>query len=190
MTIGQFNLKGNTTMAIIKDVSIFFAKLNPEKPNARFDQENPTWELQIRTSDKKVAAEWKAMNLRVTTGEDQDGKLVYRANLKKKSKKRDGTDNLPVTLVNGSLEQINPDTLGNGSKGNVRVYQYPYNVAGKEGIATMLMAVQITELFEFTPKPREDDFAMVETKVVKVADNQEVGKDEFVSSDLEDEIIF
>jgi hypothetical protein len=31
---------------------------------------------------------------------------------------------------------------------------------------------------------------MVETKVVKVADNQEVGKDEFVSSDLEDEIIF
>jgi hypothetical protein len=190
MTIGQFNLKGNTTMAIIKDVSIFFAKLNPEKPNARFDHENPTWEIQIRTSDKKVAAEWKAMNLRVTTGEDQDGKLVYRANLKKKSKKRDGTDNLPVTLVNGSLEQINPDTLGNGSKGNVRVYQYPYNVAGKEGIATMLMAVQITELFEFTPKPREDDFAMVETKVVKVADNQEVGKDEFVSSDLEDEIIF
>lgn len=163
-------------MAILKNVELFFAKLEPKRPNDRFDSENPTWEVQIRTNDKAQAKEWKNMNINVRPDENDDG-VFYKATLKKKSKKRDGSDNNPVTLVNGSLEPIDPNTLGNGSKANVRVYQYEYNVGGKEGIATMLMAVQVTELREYTPKPREDDFEMVETKVIKVADNQDVDDD-------------
>jgi len=163
-------------MAILKNVELFFAKLDPKRPNDRFDSENPTWEVQIRTNDKAQAKEWKNMNINVRPDENDDG-VFYKATLKKKSKKRDGSDNNPVTLVNGSLEPIDPNTLGNGSKANVRVYQYEYNVGGKEGIATMLMAVQVTELREYTPKPREDDFEMVETKVIKVADNQDVDDD-------------
>lgn len=169
-------------MAILKNVEMYFAKLDPAKPNARFDQNNPTWETQIRTKDKAQAKSWKDMNIRVVPDENDDG-VFYRANLKKKSKKRDGTDQNPVTVVNGSLEPIDVNTIGNGSVANVRVYQYDYNVGGKEGVATMLMAVQVTKLLEYTPKPREDDFAMVETEVVKVSENQEVDAESFNAGD-------
>ena len=53
------------------------------------------------------------------------------------------------------------------------------------------MAVQVTTLKEYTPKPREDDFEMVEMEIVKVADNQVVDQDQFVAADeLDDELTF
>ena len=156
-------------MAILKNVELFYSKLNPKKPNATFNAENPTWEVQIRTRDKKQQAEWKALNINVKTDEDENGKVFYKATLKKKSKKKDGSDNGPVSVVSGSLEKIDPDKIGNGSLANVRVFQYDYEVAGKKGIATMLMAVQVTKLNEYIPKPREDEFTMEEFEVNSVA---------------------
>lgn len=172
-------------MAMLKNVELFFAKLNPSKPNARFDKENPTWEVQIRTRDKSQAKSWKDMSLNVKT-DDDDGGIFYKATLKKKSKKRDGTPQKPVDLVGGDLSQLDPDKLGNGSVGNVRIYQYDYDVAGKKGVATMLMGIQVTKYKEYEPKPREDDFEMMDMEVIKVADNQDID----YNDDLDDEISF
>ena len=173
-------------MAILKNVELFFAKLDESKPNARFDANNPTWEVQIRTRDKKQAKEWKDLNVNVKTDDDDNG-VFYTATLKKKTKKASGEPQNPVNLVGGDLSPIDPNTLGNGSIGNVRIYQYNYEVGGRKGIASMLMAVQVTTLKEYTPKPREDDFEMTEMEVIKVADNQSVDEDQFASKDeLED----
>jgi len=169
-------------MAILKNVELFFAKLDPKRPSSTFNKENPTWEVQIRTRDKAVAKSWKELKLNVKPDEDDDG-VYYKVNLKKKSKKRDGSDQNPVSLVSGSLEPIDPNKLGNGSVGNVRIFQYEYNVNNKQGIASMLMAIQVTELREYTPKPREDEFEMTETKVVKLDENQEVDDDMLVGED-------
>jgi len=176
-------------MAILNNVELFFAKLDPKKPNATFDANNPTWEVQIRTRDKKVAKEWKDLNINVKTDDDDDG-VFYKANLKKKTKKANGEPQNPVKLLGGDLSDINPNTLGNGSIGNVRIYQYKYNVGGREGIASMLMAVQITTLKEYTPKPREDDFEMTEMTVVKVADNQDLSEEVEDNKQLDDELTF
>jgi len=171
-------------MAILKNVELYFAKLNPAKPNDRFDKENPTWEVQVRTRDKAQAKEWKDLNINVKPDEDDQG-IFYKATLKKRSKKRSGEDQNPVSLVAGDLSAIDPDKLGNGSIGNVRIYQYDYNIAGREGIASMLMAVQVTTYKEYEPKPREDDFEMVDMKVVKVADNQKIDMEEVSEDDLD-----
>lgn len=171
-------------MAILKNVELYFAKLNPKKPNDRFDKENPTWEVQIRTRDKAQAKEWKDLSINVKPDEDDAG-IFYKATLKKRSKKRNGEEQNPVSLVGGDLSPIDPDKLGNGSVGNVRVYQYDYNIGGREGIATMLMAVQVTTYKEYEPKPREDDFEMTNMKVVKVADNQQIDTDDMVDDDLD-----
>ena len=56
---------------------------------------------------------------------------------------------------------------------------------GREGIATMLMAVQVTTYKEYEPKPREDDFEMTDMKVVKVADNQKIDAEDMVDDDLD-----
>ena len=162
-------------MAILKNVELYFAKLDPKRPNATFNTENPTWEVQIRTKDKKQAAEWKALNISVKPDEDSDGKIFYKATLKKKSKKKDKSSgelvaNEPVQVVSGSLEKIDPSKIGNGSIANVRLFQYEYEMAGKKGIASMLMAVQITKLNEYIPKPREDDFEMTDFEVNTVAE--------------------
>ena len=50
-------------MAILKNVELFYPRLDPKKPNSKFNKENPTWEVQIRTRDKKVKAEWVKLNL-------------------------------------------------------------------------------------------------------------------------------
>jgi len=162
-------------MAILKNVELFFAKLDPKRPNATFNTENPTWEVQIRTKDKKQAAEWKALNISVKPDEDSEGKIFYKATLKKKSKKKDKSSgelvaNEPVQVVSGSLEKIDPAKVGNGSIANIRLFQYEYEMAGKKGIASMLMAVQITKLNEYIPKPREDDFEMTDFEVNSVAE--------------------
>jgi len=170
-------------MAILKNVELYFAKLNPNKPNDRFDKENPTWEVQVRTRNKAQAKEWKDLSINVKPDEDDKG-IFYKATLKKRSKKRNGEDQNPVSLVAGDLSAIDPDKLGNGSIGNVRIYQYDYNIAGREGVASMLMAVQITTYKEYEPKPREDDFEMVDMKVVKVADNQKIDVEEELEDDL------
>jgi hypothetical protein len=162
-------------MAILKNCELFYPRLDPKKPNARFNKDNPTWEVQIRTKDKKVKAEWVKQNLRVKTNDADDG-VFYSVTLRKKTKKADGSANEPVKVVNGSLENIDPMSIGNGSVGNVRVFQYEYGEEKK--IATMLMAIQITKLNEYIPKPSEDEFEMTETQVVKISDNNDDSDDE------------
>jgi hypothetical protein len=155
-------------MAILKNVELFYPRLDPKKPNARFNKEQPTWEVQIRTRDKKVKNEWAALNLKPKTVEDDDGKVFYSVTLRKKSKKKDGEVNQPVKVIDGGLNDINPMSIGNGSIGNVRIFQYEYGDEKK--IASMLMAVQITKLNEYIPKPSDDEFEMTETEIVRVAD--------------------
>ena len=166
---------------IIKNVELWFAKLDPKFPNKAFNPENPTWEVQIRTRDKKYVQELKAKNINFTADENDDG-IFYRCNLKKKQFKKDGSENTPVKVVDGQLEEVDPRTIGNGSKANVRVFQYEYETgtgkAKKQGVASMLMAIQITELFEYIPKPREDDFEMTDTVVHRVGSLQDHDEDE------------
>ena len=157
-------------MAILKNVELFYPRLDPKKPNAKFNKEQPTWEVQIRTRDKKVKAEWTALNLKPKTVEDDDGKVFYSVTLRKKSKKKDGEANQPVKVIDGGLNDINPMSIGNGSVGNVRIFQYEYGDEGK--IASMLMAVQITKLNEYIPKASDDEFEMTETEIIRVADSE------------------
>jgi len=163
-------------MAILKNVELFYPRLDPKKPNAKFNKEQPTWEVQIRTRDKKVKAEWAALNLKPKTVEDNDGKVFYSVTLRKKSKKKDGEVNQPVKVIDGGLNDLNPMSIGNGSIGNVRIFQYEYGDEGK--IASMLMAVQITKLNEYIPKASDDDFEMTETEIVRVADADGGGDDD------------
>jgi hypothetical protein len=181
-------IMANNTV-ILSNVELFFAKLDPANPNSRFDKENPTWEVQIRTKDKAVAKGWKENNLRVTPDENDDG-VFYRANLKKKSKKRDGTDMAPVNVVAGDLSPVDPATIGNGSVANLSVFQYDYNMNGKDGVASMLMGVQITTLNEYKPRPNQGGFAPTEFTVNKVADNQEVDADMVANDAPDDDLDF
>ncbi len=154
-------------MAIIKDCEIWFAKLNPQKPNDKFNKENPTWECQIRTHDKAVKKSWEELGLPVKAVVPDEGAPYFRVNLRKKSTKEDGEPASPIKVVNGQLEDIDPDSIGNGSVGNVRIFQYQYRrEGGGKGVASVLMGVQVTKHIVFKLKPRTDDFSETSTEVI------------------------
>ena len=160
-------------MAIINNAELWWARLDPARPNDKFDKDQPTWEVQIRTKDREEATRWKKdLNLNVKSDE-HDGEAFFKVTLKKKSKKRDGAAVDPVKVVDSQLNDIDPNTIGHGSTGNVRVYQYDYDVGGNQGIASMLMAIQITKLIKYDPSPREDTFELLDdpTEVITSSDS-------------------
>lgn len=161
-------------MAIIRDCEIWFAKLDPKRPNAKFNKKNPTWECQIRTISKEVKKQWEAMNLAVKAVVPDEGAPYFRVNLRKKSIKEDGEAASPVKVVNGHLEEIDPNTVGNGSVGNLRIFQYEYpKEGGGKGIASVLMGVQVTKHIVYKPKPRDDDFDMTDTETIDNDDGED-----------------
>jgi hypothetical protein len=159
-------------MAILKNVQMYWVKCDPDRPNAKMDKDKPQWEVQIRTKDKNQAAEWKANHIKVTLVEGDDG-VYYRANLKKKAKKKDGTPNTAPEFVNGKREYVDPNTVGNGSIGNIRIFSYEYPSAAGPKMTSMLMGVQVTTLNEYVPKKRDDEWDEVETVVNKAGGMQD-----------------
>lgn len=161
-------------MAIIKNAELWFAKLDPKRPSAKFNKKNPTWELQIRTQDKAVKKAWEELGLAVKAVVPDEGAPYFRVNLRKKSIKEDGDAASPIKVVNGHLEDVDPNSIGNGSVGNVRIFQYEYpKEGGGKGIASVLMGVQVTKHVVYKPKPRDDDFDMTDTEVVEEAEGDE-----------------
>lgn len=154
-------------MPIINDCEIWYAKVDPEHPNDKFNVERPTWECQIRTSSKEKKKEWEALNLPVKAIVPDEGEPYFRVNLRKRSIKEDGEPASPVNVVNGALEPIDGNTIGNGSVGNIRIFQYEYpSKTGGKGVASVLMGIQITKHILFKQKPRSEPFNISETQVI------------------------
>lgn len=134
-------------MTVLKNVELFWGKLDPKNPVSPFGE--PVWEQQIRTRNKDQAKEWKEANLNVKTNEDDEG-IYYSVNLKKRAVfGKTGEPTKPVPVVDGQLMPLDPTTVGNGSVGNVQLVQKPYDVGGRKGISTELKAIQVVKLVEY-----------------------------------------
>ena len=175
-------------MPILKNAEMWFANLDPKYPNARYNKQNPTWELQLRTTSKEQMDEWKeiglAPKLMVYKDGDQegepilsaDGKKQWRVNLRKRSLDSKGEPAKPVVVVNGSLEEIDGATIGNGSIGNIRIYQYEYEQDKETKLASVLMSVQVTKYIKYERQGNpEEQFTMEETEVVEYQKPEETG---------------
>ena len=178
-------------MALLKKCPLFFVRLVPDRPNKKYNRDNPTWEVQIRTEDVKQKKEWESQGVKLKAVVPEDGSPPYwKTTLKKKILKKDGTPNEPVTVKAGNLTtQIDPDTIGNGSIGNVRVFQYDYpGRDGKAGgTANVLMEVQLTKLKKYTRKVRDDDFEEEDMEIVEEEEEDEEEGEDNSSDDSEEE---
>lgn len=157
---------------ILNNCIFFYPKLIPEYPNRDFDKERPSWELQIRTYDKEQKKIWEDANLTVTAViPDEEGELPYwRANLRKRSVGSDGSEKAPVEVIDGHKQPVNPATIGNGSVGNVRLFQYEYEGKSKSGVASVLMSVQITKhIVYINTRNPDEEFDEVQTEVITPA---------------------
>ena len=130
---------------LISDVELHWARL--DQPIDNPFGEGKLWEVQISTTNKDKAAELKSAGFNV---KERDGQ--FTVSLKRNATRRDGSDNEPVRLVDAQKQPVaQRGSIGNGSKGNVIVYQMPYENKFGKGVSNILSAVQVTELVEFVP---------------------------------------
>lgn len=156
-------------MAILKNIEGHWFKLDPARPD-KYDPAKPTWNFQARTTSKDQANEWRANHLTVKAvredPEDEESKILYwKAQIGKKTKNQDGKEAAPVSIVS-SKGDIDPNTLGNGSIVNVRLFQYEYEFQGKKGIANSLQSIQLVKHIVYTAQPGEDFEDEVETETI------------------------
>ena len=129
----------------IDNVELNWAKL--ARPVNPFGTEQ--WELQIATKDKAIAENWAANHF--TVKNDKVDPEKFTVSLKRKAVKADGSANGPVKVVDAQAQPFaDVSTIGNGSTGNVVVYQYAYETAGRSGIASSLTAIQVLDLKEYS----------------------------------------
>ena len=130
---------------LIKNVEINYLKADPKEPASPFG--TLQWECQVVVDADRAAELADFGNVRPL----KDDPTKVSVNLKRKALKRDGSPNEPVRVVDSSKQPIdNVKQVGNGSKGNVIVYRFEYNTAGRSGISTILTAIQITDLVKYT----------------------------------------
>jgi hypothetical protein len=122
---------------IIRDLEFYWAKL--DKPVNPFGTEQ--YDLQVRFPKKRV----KEMSAYGKVKEQPDGQ--FSINITRKAKNAKGEDT-PVRVVD-SVKRPLEGLIGNGSKGHIIVYQYDWNVSGRSGTKTILVAVQVTDYIEY-----------------------------------------
>jgi len=128
----------------LKDVTLNYAKL--VKPVNPFGTEQ--YELQVSTTDQATVQKMKDLGLNV---KERDGN--FTVSLKRKATKANGDDNGRPKVFDSQVQEMSDDEvmkLGNGSTGVVKLYQYPYEAAGRKGVATSLTAVQVVNYVEYS----------------------------------------
>jgi len=131
--------------SIIRDVTLNYVKVDPDSPTDPFG--TLQWECQLVVPADRSEELSGFGNVKPV----KDDPSRVAINLKRKAVRKDGEANDPVQLVDGKKQKIDAKIkIGNGSKGNVKVYRREYDVAGRQGISTILTAIQITDLIEYT----------------------------------------
>jgi hypothetical protein len=174
-------------MAILKNVEVHWARLDPKHPIVPFFPNNDDgtpkpkqWEIQIHTTSKDQKNEFAAMGVKMSPvredKNDEESKILYwKTSLIRKAVKREkgkpDVDNEAPSVVNGKNEPLDPTTIGNGSVCNVRVYQREIEVKGIKKTANTLMAIQVLKHIVYVGEPMEDFDDAGETETIMPVDD-------------------
>ena len=127
------------------------------KPVDSFSGEYQQWEVQVQVPKKRA----KELEVYGKTKVQENGNVSI--NFKKKTTKADGSPAQKVRCVDAAKKDLDPTTIGNGSKGNVLLMLKDYEIKNKVGKVTKsgtsatLIAVQITDLKVYEKK-NSDNF--------------------------------
>jgi len=142
---------------ILRNVSFYYAKL--DKPVSPFGTD--IYDLQVRFPKERV----QEMSAFGKVREVEGGEFAINITRKAVNSKKQKT---PVRVVDQDKNPIK-DLIGNGSTGNVIVYSYDWEVSGRTGRKSVLIAIQVTNLIKYVPESTVD-FDILEP----VANNNEV----------------
>ena len=166
----------------LSDVEVYWVKCDPDNPAPAFEESGrPKWEIQIRTTSAAQNKEWRDAGIATKVKEDEGTgeRLYWFATLRKPAIKADGTPAKPVKFVDGNLDNVDPNTVGNGSRCNIRVFSVPYEIKSKgkvtkSGTSNMPTDVQVLLHKVYTPTAAGPAFEKATTTRVAAGGDQEM----------------
>lgn len=102
------------------------------------------WDIQVVTDNEATKAQLEASGVKMKTGENK----TWYANIKRKAIKANGEEQDPpkvMDLEKEPMDKARITSMGNGSKGHIKLFSYDWNVGGKSGVSAMLVALQVTD---------------------------------------------
>lgn len=132
----------NSKTVIVRNVELNF--INLDRPHAPFG--DMIWDTQVRTSDADSVAALEEAGVKM---KEVDG--VFQGNVKRKTMKKDGSDNTPVVVVDNNKQPWDASKrIGFGTKANIKLFTFEWSMSGRSGTSAILSAVQITDLVEYS----------------------------------------
>jgi hypothetical protein len=150
-------------MPILNNVELWWAKVNPSKPE-RYEGKGPAkFSIQLRVKDKKTKESLeKEYGFKFSPLEVED-KIVYKTSISRYAyasgpdgKEDMNKPNKPVTVILGDGTPVDPDTIGNGSVGNVSFF------CKEDKSGRTLKGIQILKLMKFEPRGDDDEFELTD----------------------------
>jgi hypothetical protein len=167
-------------MPVIKQVEIWYPRLSADRPTQYKGMGPRTWNLQLRTYDKKEADRWKKeYGMKITPEENEEGKIYYRAKLSRKAyapvaDSKGQVDDLdrpkdPPSVIMKNGEKLDPYSIGNGSIADVAFSVYtPPN---SEEVFRTLITVAVKKLIR--RQVRESDTEIELDDDIEIVDEEE-----------------
>jgi len=119
------------------------------------------WELSLITEDAEQAQEWNNKFVGTVKPNNAMKPTAWTVSLNRKVLTSKGDENGPIRVVNADKQPLSPAQLGkigNGSVGNIILFQGPYDNEFGQGVFNSLTAVQITELVAYEGGVSDMDF--------------------------------
>ena len=137
---------------IIRDVELHYTHL--VDPQAPFG--TAQWDLLIKTDSEETKTQLESLGLKPKADGD-----MWKVNVKRKTQSAKGEPLDPPVVVDSNKElmpEADVKSIGNGSKGNIKVFKYDWSVGGRSGTNAMLVAVQVTDYIKYEGGGGDVDF--------------------------------
>ena len=164
---------------ILNNAELYYVQMDPKRPAKAKDKNKPDyWVCQVRTTDKEVKKAWQEANINATAVVPDEGEPYYKVSFKRNTINAKGEEAECPEIVNGNLDTVDPTTIGNGSIGNIRLFQHKYEAGDgfAAGISSVLMGLQLTKHIIYVKD--KEEFSKTETEVISPETKSMVEEDD------------
>jgi|TARA_R110000803_G_scaffold11312_2_gene33902 hypothetical protein len=113
------------------------------EPNTTYE---PTWAADICIEDAETKTKLESIGLVVKNKGDDRGDFF---SARRKVQKKDGSDREAPRVLDAKRNPWDNRLIGNGSVAKIKIQPFDYNYAGKSGVSSDFMAMQVIDFVPY-----------------------------------------
>jgi|TARA_R110000744_G_scaffold320452_1_gene426602 hypothetical protein len=128
------------------------------EPNTTYE---PAWQVDVCIEDDDTREKLESIGLTIKNKGDDRGDFF---SAKRKTTKKDGSNRDAPRVIDSKRNPWDRRLIGNGSVAKIKIQPYDWDYAGKSGVSSDFMAMQVIDLVEYgdpsTDFQDEDGFSI------------------------------